>query len=143
MLVAAQQVVQALAARLVPMPATGGRVITSRTVTIEEADLPCWRVTYGNEDVTDRYINGADRCQLDVQASVYVRDVLALDEELAALMAAGQALLFAEPKPHGLQRDALVPDLVTVGEAAAGRLTLNLRATYVVNPAQPGTLLSS
>lgn len=143
MLVAAQQVVQALAARLVPMSATGGRVITSRTVAIEEADLPCWRVVYGSEDIVDRYVNGADRLQLEVQASLYARDVLHLDNELATLMAEGQALLFAEPAPYGLQRDALVPDVVAVGEAAAGRLTLNLRATYVVHSAQPGTLLSS
>lgn len=143
MLVAAQQVVQALAARLVPMPATGGRVITSRTVTIEESDLPCWRVVYGNEDKAERYLGGHDSLQLDVQASVYARDVLDLDNELATLMAEGQALLFAAPAPYGLQRDAMVPDVVAVGEAAAGRLTLNLRATYVVHPAQPGTLLSS
>jgi hypothetical protein len=143
MLTAAQQVVQALAARLVPMPATGGRVITSRTVTIEEADLPCWRVVYVNEDSVERYLSGVDRLQLEVQASVYARDVLDLDNELATLMAAGQALLFADPAPYGLQRDAVVPDVVAVGEAAAGRLSLNLRATYVVRPAQPGTLLSS
>jgi hypothetical protein len=143
MALAALQVVDALIARLMPMPATGARIFDSRTVTITESDLPCWRVTAEDEPVQGASIDGMDQHDLEIQASVYCRDTLALDRELSALVASGLALLFADPRPFGLQHTNTLRGVVDVGEAAAGRYTLMLRATFFVNPAQPETLLSS
>jgi hypothetical protein len=143
MALAALQVVDALIARLMPMPATGARIFDSRTVTLNESDLPCWRITAEDEPVEPAAINGADQHDLEVHASVYCRDTLTLDRELSALAASGLALLFADPRAFGLRHVNTLRSVVDVGEASAGRYTLVLRATFFVNPAQPELLLSS
>lgn len=143
MTLAAQQVTDALADRLVPMGATGGRVIRSRTVAVAEADLPCWRVVAGRETVQPLTMDGVNRHELEVFAAVYARDTTGLDAELSALIAAGQALLFAGTVPYGLQLAAISREVVPVGEASAGAFTLELRAIYVVAPNAPETLLST
>lgn len=143
MALAALQVVDALIARLVPMPATGGRIFDSRTVAIAESDMPCWRVTAEDETVESASFDGADQHDLEIHASVYCRDTLSLDRELSALVASGSALLFAEPRPFALRHASTLRSVVDVGEASAGRYTLVLRTSFFVNPAQPETLLSS
>ena len=140
---AAKQVLDTLSARLHAMPQTGPRVYTQRNVELQESDLPCWRFVAGDEPVDPLSMQGHNMHALQMRASVYARAALGLDDELSALLAAGQALLFAEPRPWALQLTGVERDLVDVGEASAGRYTLNLVARYVVDPAQPDTLLSS
>lgn len=143
MTLAAKQVTEALAARLVPMAATGGRVFESRTVRLTDADLPCWRVVAAGESAEPLSFAGANRHTLDILAGAYARDTADLEDVLSALLATGEPLLFADPLPYGLQLVAIDRDVVTFGEASVGVYTLTLRATYVVDPRQPETILSN
>lgn len=143
MTLAAKQVTDALAARLLPMVATGGRVYQTRTLRITDADLPCWRVIAASEMVEAYTIAGDNKHTLNVLVGAFARDTATLEDDLSALIAAGQALLFADPKPYGLELAAIDRDVSTVGEAAVGVFTLTVRATYIVNPKNPETLLSS
>jgi hypothetical protein len=142
MALAAAQVVDAVAALLVPMVATGGRVYTSRTWPLAEADLPAWRVTAEDEVVEIEALDGSEQThQLSIEATCSTRAVADLDDALHALAAAGLALLFAPMPPYGLTLQAIGRSLATEGEAAVGRVTLSLNAIYLTAPAAPETIL--
>jgi hypothetical protein len=143
MALAAAQVVDTLAARLVPMPATGGRVHTSRTWPLTDADLPAWRIAALTEEVQGAAFDGSNEHALVVQASAVARVTADLDDQLNTLAAAGLALLFAPPAPYGLQLDRIQRDMPGDDEASAGAVRLLLRAKFFVHPAQPETLLSN
>lgn len=142
MALAAAQVVDAVAARLVPMPATGGRVYTSRTWPIDEASMPAWRVTAEREDVALSMIDGVNEHQLAIRARAVARSTTDIDDTLHALAASGLALIFAPPVPYGLQLDAIDRELAVEGEASVGAIALELRATFNVAPATPETIYS-
>ena len=142
MALAAAQVIDVLAARLAPMPATGGRVYTSRLWPLSEADLPAWRVTAEAESVEAATVDGLNEHRLTVQAKAVTRSVADLDDALHALAAAGLALLFAGTPPYGLQLDAIDRQLSTAGEAAVGEIALSMTALYFVAPATPETIYS-
>jgi hypothetical protein len=142
MALAAAQVIDAIAARLVPMVATGGRVYTSRTWPLGEADLPAWRVTAEGEDVTRATIDGLNDHSLVVRARAAARATSDIDDTLHALAASGLALLFADPVPYGLQLERIDRDLSTEGEAAVGVISLDMRAQFFVAPATPETIFS-
>lgn len=141
MALAAAQVVDALAALLAPIVATGGRVYTSRAWPLTEADLPAWRVTAAEEYVEPSTLDRVNTHRLGVEASAYARATADLDDTLHALASSGSAALFAGTPPYGLQLAAIERDLVTEGEASVGRITLRVQATYFVNPAAPETLI--
>lgn len=141
MTLAAATVVDALASRLAPMPATGGRVYTSRAWPLAEADLPAWRVTAEDEQVTPESLDGVNTHSLVVSARAYARAAADLDDTLHALAASGLAILFAGTPPYSLQLDSIERQLATEGEAAVGVITLNTRATYFVAPSAPETIL--
>jgi hypothetical protein len=140
---AAAQVIDAIAARLVPMTATGGRVYTSRAWPLAEASLPAWRVTADDEQVSPAAVTEpVNEHALDINARAFTRSVADLDDALHALAASGLALLFTAPVPHSLELQGIQRQLATEGEAAVGVITLRLRCTYWVNPATPETLYS-
>jgi hypothetical protein len=139
---AAQTVVDALAARLVPMSATGGRVATSRTWPWAESDLPAWRVTAEDEAVEEAATEPFNQHDLTVSASCRSRAVQDLDDVLHALAATGLALLFAPPVPYALRLSGIQRQLSAEGEAAAGRVTLQLQCRYFVAPEAPETIIS-
>lgn len=140
MALAAAQVIDALAARLVPLGAAGG-VHTSRTWPLPD-DLPAWRVTAEDEAVTEAMLSGTNEHQLDVAVRGSTRATADLDDALHALAASGLALLFAPSVPYGLQLDAIVREVSTEGEASVGAIALELRATFYVAPATPETIYS-
>lgn len=142
MALAAAQVVDALAARLVPLAATGGRVHTSRAWPLAESDLPAWRVTATDEQVERAQLQGVGVHRLEVTAAGYVRAVADVDDAMHALAEGGLALLFAAPAPYGLQLVGIDRELTTEGEASMGRIALRMQAMFYTNPAQPGTILS-
>ena len=142
MALAAAQAIDALAARLVPMPATAGRVYTSRAWPLDEASLPAWRITAADELLERVDLNGAHRHTLDVEATAYARVTADLDDALHALAATGLGLLFAAPVPYDLTATGITRAITQQGEAAVGAITLRLQATYYANPAAPETLLS-
>jgi len=140
---AEQQVIDALAARLVPMAATAGRVYTDRTWPLDGAALPAWKLELADVQSRPYTTDGVDRREVLIDARVYARAVSDLPAALQALSAAGQALLFAAPRPWGLQLDGAPQRLPgPEGEAAAGSLQLRLRALVFVRAAQPGTILN-
>ena len=142
MALAAAQVVDAVAARLVPMVATGGRVYTSRAWPLAEADLPAWRVTAEDETVEALDLGPTvQQHELTVVAECSTRSVADLDDALHALAASGLTLLFAGTPPHGLQLRSIDRTLATEGEAAVGRITLTLNATFQTAPNAPETIL--
>lgn len=143
MALAAAQVVDALAARLVPMAATAGRVYTSRTYPLTEADLPAWRVTAGDESCERSSMDGINLHNLEVLAACSARATANLDDTLHALASSGLQLLFAGPVPYALQLDGIERDLSTDAEAAVGVITLRLRALFYAAPAAPDTILSA
>jgi hypothetical protein len=142
MALAAAQVVDAQAAKLVPMTATAGRVYTSRLWPLAEADLPAWRVTAGTERVAPADLEGTlQEHQLEVLAQCSTRATADLDDALHTLAAAGLTLLFAGVPAYGLQLDAIERELATEGEAAVGRITLRMSALFHTAPSAPETIL--
>lgn len=140
---AAAQVIDALAARLVPVAATAGRVYASRAWPLDEASLPAWRVVAADEVAERVDLGGLHLHRLEVDATAYTRVVTDLDDALHALASAGLAVLFAGPVPYDLACTGIGRAITQEGEAAVGAITLRLVATYYLNPAQPETLLSS
>ena len=141
-MLAAAQVVDAVAARIAALPAYSGRVFTSRLWPLADADLPAWRVTAAEEPVLPGTISGINEHQLLVEARGYHRATADLDDTLHAMASAALAALFAPPVPHGLQLERIDRDTTTDGEAAHGVVTLSLRAVFHVDPAAPDTLLT-
>lgn len=142
MALAAAQVIDAMAARLVPLAATAGRVYTSRAWPLTEASLPAWRVTAADEAVEAASLDGINLHRLDIDAAACARATDDLDDVLHALASGGLALLFAGAVPYGLQLIGIGRELATEGEAVVGRITLRLQATFYMHPAQPETILS-
>lgn len=142
MAIAAAQVIDTLAARLVPLVATAGRVYTSRGWPLADADLPAWRVVAADETAERVGLDGLHLHRLDIDASATTRMAADLDDALHALASAGLSALFASPAPYDLACSGITRAVAQEGEAAVGVITLRLLATYYVNPAQPETILS-
>lgn len=139
---AAAQIIDALAARLVPVAATAGRVYASRAWPLDEASLPAWRVV-ADDEVAERVgLDGVHLHRLDIEATAYSRVVANLDDTLHALASAGLAALFAGVVPYDLVCAGIGRAITQEGEASVGAITLRLQATYYVNPAAPDTIIS-
>ena len=141
MALAAAQVVDALAAHVAAQAAVAGRVKTSRAWPWSEAELPACRVFANDEAVQAADIEGANQHTLLVDVEYTALAVADLDDALHALAADGLALLFATAVPYQLQLGGISRQLATEGEAAVGRITLQLSATFFVDPAAPETIL--
>ena len=143
MALAAAQVIDAIAARLMPVALSGGRVFTSRGWPISEAELPAWRVIADDEAAAAQYIGQTvNEHTLTVQCIGIVRAVADLDDAMHALAAQGMTALFADPAPYQLQLESIGRNTSTEGEAAVGTITVSLTARYAVDQAAPETLLS-
>lgn len=144
MALAAAQVVDALATRLQAVAATAGRVYTSRTWPLADADLPAWRVYVQNEPVERVDMDGdihhhtpTIACQADAAATAD------LDDVLNALAAAGLAALFAAPAPYALQLTGIQRKTATQGESRLGYVTLLVQAEFYAAASAPETILST
>ena len=143
MALAAKQVVDALAALLAPQAGMGaGGVKTNRDWPWAEGDLPACRVFASDEGVEPATLGTQiNRHSLAVDVQYSARAAADLEATLAALAAAGQTLLFAGTPPYGLELTGLSREKGTEGEAAVGRITLQLRTTFFVAPGAPETIL--
>lgn len=142
MALAAAQVIDAIAARLVPVSLSGGRVFTSRTWPLTEAELPAWRVLAQDESAERQYVGQTvNDHTLTIDCVGIVRAVSNLDDAMHNLAAAGMTALFAAPAPYDLQLRQIGRDTSTEGEAAVGVITVSLTARFAVDQAAPETLL--
>lgn len=138
MALAAAQVIDALAARVAALAPAGG-VHTSRTWPL--VTLPAWRVFASDESVDEAMLSGVNEHALDVEVQGSAHAVADLDDTLHAMASVALTALFAAPVPHQLQLTGIQRRLATEGEAAVGRITLRVRATFYVDPAAPETIL--
>ena len=142
MALAAAQVIDAIAARVAPQAGLGtGGVRTSRAWPWAEAELPACRVFAASEDVELVAEDPINAHSLGIDVQYTVRATADLDDAMHALASAGLVLLFAAPLPHGLQLTGIQRELATEGEAAVGRITLQLSTLFHVAPAAPDTLI--
>lgn len=139
MSLAAAQVVDALVARLAT--ATGQPVITDRANPLAEAALPAWRVLIDAEDTELVDLSRVHRHQARIALRGSTRALPNLDDALNTMASAASAALFADPVPHDLRLDGIRREMAGDGEAAVGRITLFVTATFYVNPAAPEALL--
>lgn len=141
MALAAAQVVDTLAALVNAQAAVAGRVKTSRTWPWAEDQLPAVRVFVSDEVAEQATLDGinAHRAAVDVQYTA--RATADLDDVLHALAAGGLALLFAGSPPYGLSLAGIARETATEGEAAVGRITLQLQTLFYVAPSAPETIL--
>lgn len=142
MALAAAQVVDVLAARIAAQATLGaGGVRTSRTWPWAEADLPACRIYAVDEQAELVTQDGIYAHTLGVDVQYTVRATADLDDAMHAQASAGLALLFAGALPYGLQLTGISRDTATEGEAAVGRITLQLSTLFHVAPAAPETIL--
>ncbi len=142
MTLAAAQVVDTLAARLVGLPLTGSRVYTDRLHPLTEAELPAWRVVAETEDVEQAVIEGMNVHRLAVVATGYVQAESSVDDAMHALAAQGLTALCALPAPHGLQLVSIERNVTTEGEARLGSVRLTVSTQFYVRPEAPETIVS-
>lgn len=145
MALAAAQVIDALAARIAPQSNLGtGGVSTTRNHPWSEAELPACRVFAGDESIEVVDLAGdLNQHTLEVSAEYTVRSVSAVDDAMHAQAAAGLPLLFAAPIPYALRLAGITREMATEGEAAVGRITLQLETTFFAAPSAPETITSS
>lgn len=141
MALAAAQVVDALAARLVSVVATGGRVSTSRTWPLTEADLPAWRVQIGDEAVRAVTLDGLNEHTLSVDLQACALATADLDDVLNGLASAGLAALFSPTTPYELRHVGTGRRMQQQDQASLGVVTLSVEAVFHVYPAQPDTII--
>ena len=137
-MLAAAQVIDAIATRVATLGTAGG-VHTSRAWPLQV--LPAWRVTAEDEAVTEAMLEGTNEHALDVAVRATVRATADLDDALHALAAAALAALFVPPAPYQLQLTGIRRQMATEGEASVGVVSLLLRATFLVDPSSPETIL--
>lgn len=143
MALAAAQVVDALAARVAVQAGLGtGGAKTSRVWPWGEEELPACRVFAQDEQVQLATQEGLNQHNLAVDVQYTCRATADLDDAMHALAAAGLPLLFANPVPYGLQLTGITRETATEGEAAVGRITLQLLAIFFAAPQAPETILS-
>lgn len=143
MSLAADQVVDAVVAKLAATAIAGDRVYTDdRPWPIAESQLPAWRVTAVIEPVERQYSDPAvNEHSLSISVRGIVRAVEGMRTARGALAAEGMAAVFAEPVPHDFQLDQIEYQVTTEGEAAVGAVTFTLTAKYTVDQADPETIL--
>lgn len=143
MTLAADQVVDAVVARLAATAIAGARVFTDdRPWPIPESQLPAWRVTALNEPVDSLYVDqGVSEHTLSISCRGIVRAVDGMRAARGALAAEGMASVFAVPVPHQFQLSEIDYQITSEGEAAVGAITFTLTAKFAADQAAPETLL--
>lgn len=142
MTLAAAQVIDAQAARLVGLPLTGSRVYTSRLWPITEAELPAWRVTAQVEVIQAAMLSGVNEHRLSIEFAGYVRATQDIDDAMHALAAQGLTALCAAPTLHGLQITGIDRDTPIDGaEASMAAIRITADTLFFVNPAEPETII--
>jgi len=152
-MLAAGQVIDAMAARISGLALAGSRVYTSRTWPLSEAELPAWRVQAADEDVEPVTVH-PDPLQehaLQVELRGHARATADLDDALHALAAQALTAVFdSTPPADALNTIAsklqvtlrrIERAVVTEAEAAIGLVVLTLRVNFRTRASAPETLV--
>ena len=139
MALAAAQVIDAINALVLPLPALGGRAYTSRAWPL--TTLPAARTTAEDERMETGMLDGTNRHQLEVAMRIFAEAVDDLDDVLHGLAAGALALVFAGTPPHNLQLTGMQRELASDGQATLGVITIRMSASYYVQASAPETIL--
>jgi hypothetical protein len=139
-MLAAAQIVAAIAALLAAVPAWATSVYTDRPWPLAEADLPAWRVFAADEEIISHGLNFPARQthELSVLCHGFARETAGLQAELHAMASLALSTLFASKASSALAPinclamvlTRIDRDLVSEGEAALGRVALSLRVRF-------------
>lgn len=152
-MLAAGQVIDALAGRISGLALAGSRVYTSRAWPLAEEDLPAWRVVAADEDVEPITVhpNAVQTHHLQAELRGVTRAAADLDESLHALTAQALAAIFSlEPPADALDAIAgklqitlrrIERNLAMEGEAAVGMVIVTLRVIFRTRASAPETLV--
>lgn len=152
-MLAAAQVLNAIAARLTGLPLAGVRVYTSRAWPLASKDLPAWKVVAPDEDIEPMTVHRPtpQKHLLQVELLGHTRAVDDLDDRLHALASEALTAVFNEPgTPDALSAfDGKVQlsarrierAMAGEGEAALGLVTITLRAEFNTLSNAPDTIL--
>jgi hypothetical protein len=141
-MLAAAQVVDAIAGRLGPVVLSGGRVYTSRLHPLTEAELPAWRVTADAEDVDVSMIDGTNVHTLLIECTGYVQATIDVDDAMHALAAQGLTAALANPPLYASQLQGIEREVTTEGEARLGVIRLRIATQFFVRPEAPETIVT-
>lgn len=150
MTLAAAKVIDAVAGLIAGVTGMSGKVHTSRTWALAEADLPAWRVTAADEEVdtTGVHFPAQELHALTVAAQGYARAVTNLDDALHGMAELALAALFVSaattrlsPLNCAMSLTGIQRDMVTENEAALGRITLLLRVRFMTFNNAPATIV--
>lgn len=143
-MLAAAQVRNDVASRLVPCALTAGRVFAGRYWPVTESEMPCWFVAIDQEDIQADGLSwpGVQTHSLRLLAEGYVVDTDSLETTLDTLQSQGLQALFSAVNTYQL-RCIGTRRRVADAEGQSGRigvLTLYLEATFLTVEGQPDTL---
>lgn len=152
-MLAAQQVIDAVAARLNGLPLAGARVFTSRTWPLTEKDLPAWRLFAVDEDIEPQTIHepSVQMHRLQIELRGHARATDDLDDRLNDLASEALGALFANPPPSdtlstlrqkvSLSARRIERGMQTEGEASVGIANITVRAEFMTRSDAPDTIL--
>lgn len=145
-MLAAAQVRQHVAERLVAVALTAGRVHEGRYHAAAESELPCWFVSIApGEDIQAEGLSYPRLLthSLRINAEGYVASATQLETLFDTLQVQGLQALFADPPPFNLQCIGVRRRVDEDGNGAArlGALTLHLEATFRGIEGQPENLI--
>jgi hypothetical protein len=141
MTLAAAQVVDAIAARLVPT-VTAGHVTADRFHPITTADCPWWKVFPLGDDIEASTDGATEKHDLTVECRGYVRAVSGGDDAMHALLASGLAAVHgAQAAQWSLQTISVQWQTLSENGADFGAVLLRLRATYYTDRTAPEAFL--
>jgi hypothetical protein len=148
-MLAAAQVVEAIADLLRGVTGWDDKVFTDRAWPLAEAELPAWKVLADDEEIepTGPTFPALQKHELVVLCEGSARAVSGLDAALNGLAATALATLFASKSAASLSPlncsmavTRISRDMTSEGEAAVGRITLALRVRFHTFNNDPETI---
>ncbi len=152
MTLAAAQVVDAIAARMLGLPLAGARVYTSRAWPLADSQLPAWKIEAADETIEPITVHkpAIQYHALQVELKGYARATADLDDALHALASEALTALFdTTPAPDSLSaltklqlsQRRIERAMQAEGEASIGLVTITLRAEYRTAANAPDTII--
>ena len=152
-MLAAAQVLDAIAARITGLSLTGAHVFTDRAWPLTEATLPAWKVVSPDEDIEPLTIHtsGPQQHRLQIELQGYVKAAAGIDDAMHAIASQAITALFNEPgTPDALSALAgrvqlsqrrVERAMKSEGQAELGLIQITLRAEFSTLSNAPDTIL--